>query len=117
MPVPTDSCALELTCGVMSVTGVEHQTHGCSRRPALAPTGRCYHEGKTGPGPCQAGDTRSDPYGQVHAGRMRQAGTSMHRAAGRFALKAQEGEVLSAYNALTEITSACVACHSGYRIR
>lgn len=48
---------------------------------------------------------------------MRQAGTSMHRAASRFALKAQEGEVLSAYNALTEVTSACVACHSGYRIR
>ncbi len=48
---------------------------------------------------------------------MRQAGTSMHRAASRFALKAQEGEVLPAYNALSEVTSACVACHSGYRIR
>ena len=48
---------------------------------------------------------------------MRQAGTSMHRAASRFALKAQEGDVLSAYNALSEVTSACVACHSGYRIR
>ena len=48
---------------------------------------------------------------------MRQAGTAMHRAASRFALKAQEGEVLSAYAALPEITSACVACHSGYRIR
>jgi hypothetical protein len=48
---------------------------------------------------------------------MRQAGTNMHRAASRFALKAQEGEVLSAYNALSEVTSACVACHSGYRIR
>jgi hypothetical protein len=48
---------------------------------------------------------------------MQQAGTSMHRAASRFALKAQEGEVLPAYNALTEVTSACVACHSGYRIR
>ena len=48
---------------------------------------------------------------------MRQAGTSMHRAASRFALKTQEGEVLPAYNALSEITSACVACHSSYRIR
>jgi len=48
---------------------------------------------------------------------MQQAGTAMHRAASRFALKAQEGEVLPAYNALSEITSACVACHSGYRIQ
>ncbi len=48
---------------------------------------------------------------------MRQAGTSMHRAASRFALKAQEGEQLPAYGALSKITSACVACHSGYRIR
>lgn len=48
---------------------------------------------------------------------MRQAGTSMHRAASRFALKAQEGEALPAYNALSEVTSACVACHSNYRIR
>lgn len=48
---------------------------------------------------------------------MQQAGTSMHKAASRFALKAQEGEALPAYNALTEITSACVKCHAGYRIR
>lgn len=48
---------------------------------------------------------------------LRQAGTSMHRAAGRFALKAQEGEVLVAYAALYEITSACVSCHSQYRAR
>ncbi len=48
---------------------------------------------------------------------MRRVGTSMHRAASRFALKAQEGEALPAYSALTEVTSACVACHSGYRIR
>ena len=48
---------------------------------------------------------------------MRQAGTAMHKAASRFALKAQEEEVLPAYNALSEVTSACVACHSGYRIR
>jgi len=48
---------------------------------------------------------------------MREAGTGMHRAASRFALKAQEGEVLPAYAALSEITSACVACHAAYRIR
>jgi cytochrome c553 len=48
---------------------------------------------------------------------MRQAGTSMHRAASRFALKAQEGEVLAAYAALSEITSACVNCHSQYRVQ
>ena len=48
---------------------------------------------------------------------MRHAGTNMHKAASRFALRAQEGEIMPAYNALTEVTSACVACHSGYRIR
>ncbi len=48
---------------------------------------------------------------------MRSAGTSMHRAASRFALKVEEGDLLPAYQALSEITSACVTCHSGYRIR
>ena len=48
---------------------------------------------------------------------MRHAGTRMHKAASRFAIKAQEGEALPAYKALTEITSACVACHAAYRIR
>ena len=48
---------------------------------------------------------------------MQQAGTSMHRAASRFALKAQEGEAMPAYSALSDVTSACVACHSSYRIR
>jgi hypothetical protein len=48
---------------------------------------------------------------------MREAGTAMHKAASRFALKAQEGEALSAYKALTDITAACVACHAGYRIQ
>ncbi len=47
---------------------------------------------------------------------MRQAGLNMHRAASRFALRAQEGEPLPAYLALAEITSACVACHSNYRV-
>jgi hypothetical protein len=48
---------------------------------------------------------------------MRQAGTTMHKAASRFALKAQEGDVLAAYKALPEVTSACVACHSGFKIK
>ena len=48
---------------------------------------------------------------------MRQAGTSMHKAASRFALKAQEGEALPAYKALSEVTSACVVCHAAYRTR
>jgi len=48
---------------------------------------------------------------------MRQAGMSMHRAASRFAMKAQEGELLPAYRSLSEVTSACVACHTAYRIR
>ncbi|HHL31032.1 MAG TPA: hypothetical protein ENJ41_00510 [Oceanospirillales bacterium] len=61
-------------------------------------------------------------HGASHMGKfmpagMRTVGTNMHHAASRFALKAQEGEVLPAYQALTEITSACVACHSSYRIR
>jgi hypothetical protein len=48
---------------------------------------------------------------------MQQAGTNMHHAASRFALKLQEGDVPSALNALSEVTSACVACHASYRIR
>lgn len=48
---------------------------------------------------------------------MRMIGRSMHGAASRFALKAEEGEPLAAYKALTEVTSACVACHAGYRIK
>lgn len=48
---------------------------------------------------------------------MRDAGTTMHKAASRFSVIAQEGELLLAYKMLSEITSACVACHSGYRIR
>jgi len=48
---------------------------------------------------------------------MRQAGTNMHKAASLFAMKAQEGDELSAYRALSDVTSSCVACHSSYRIR
>ena len=48
---------------------------------------------------------------------MRNIGTRMHRAASRFALIAQEGDLVTAYRALPEITSACVACHAGFKIR
>ena len=48
---------------------------------------------------------------------MQDAGTNMHKAASRFALKAQEGELKPAYKALTEVTSSCIGCHSAYRIR
>lgn len=48
---------------------------------------------------------------------MQKAGTSMHKAASKFALKAEEGELLPAYKMLSTITSSCVACHAGYRIR
>jgi len=63
-----------------------------------------------------------DSHGASHMARfmpeeMRQAGTAMHSAASRFALKAQEGEALPAYRALTEVTTACVACHSSYKVK
>ncbi|MCU7833976.1 MAG: hypothetical protein KZQ83_01895 [gamma proteobacterium symbiont of Taylorina sp.] len=47
---------------------------------------------------------------------MRGFGTNMHHAASRFALKAEEGEPLAAYQSLQEVTSACVACHAAYRV-
>jgi len=55
--------------------------------------------------------------GKVIPKEMGAIGTSMHKAASRFALKAQEGDALPAYKALQEITSACVACHAAYRTR
>jgi len=63
-----------------------------------------------------------DKHGAGHMGKfmpegMRKAGTTMHRQASQFALRAQEGDAVSAYKALSDVTSACVACHSAYRIR
>ena len=60
-------------------------------------------------------------HGASHMGKfmpkeMQQAGTSMHKAATAFALKAQEGDALPAYRALSKVTASCVACHSAYRI-
>ena len=61
-------------------------------------------------------------HGAAHMGKfmpkgMRQAGTNMHKAASRFALVAEEGELLPAYKVLSEVTSTCVACHSSYKIK
>jgi len=53
--------------------------------------------------------------GKVIPKEMGTIGTSMHKAASRFALKAQEGDALPAYKALQEVTAACVACHAGYK--
>lgn len=36
-----------------------------------------------------------------------------HLAASHFALQAQVGDTSSVYRALSEVTSACVACHAG----
>ena len=68
------------------------------------------------------GMTALQAHGARHMARvipkgMAQAGTAMHRAASRFALKAQEGDPRPAYRALAEVTAACVACHARYRIR
>lgn len=48
---------------------------------------------------------------------MRETGTAMHKAASRFAVVATEGEVQPALKALSDVTSACIACHASYRIR
>lgn len=63
-----------------------------------------------------------EAHGAAHMARfmpaeMQRAGTRMHHAASRFALRAEEGEPLPAYQALSEVTAACVSCHSAYRIR
>ena len=48
---------------------------------------------------------------------MRQAGTAMHKAASRFALKAQEGDPLLAYRELVNPSSAGVTGHAGDRVK
>lgn len=63
-----------------------------------------------------------DDHGAQHMGQhmpeaMREVGTGMHRAASRFARTAEEGDAAAAYAALTQVTTACVSCHDGFRIR
>jgi cytochrome c556 len=55
---------------------------------------------------------------------MQEMGTSMHHAASRFAIAAQNAELEpgreaqhKVYEALAGITANCVACHQAYRIR
>jgi hypothetical protein len=55
---------------------------------------------------------------------MQDAGTTMHRAASRLAIVLQNASVAQSFDAmrevnaaLHEVTSACVACHAGYRLR
>jgi hypothetical protein len=54
---------------------------------------------------------------QVMPPPMREMGTSMHRAASRFARTAEEGDQLRAFQSLRAVTETCVTCHAAYRIR
>lgn len=70
-----------------------------------------------------------DAHGAAHMApfmpaRMQEVGTSMHHAASRFALAVQEADLepgpkapQKVFAALHDITSACNACHSSYRLR
>jgi hypothetical protein len=55
---------------------------------------------------------------------MQDIGTSMHRAASRFAIVAQNAAVTpnadamrGVFRALHDVTATCAGCHAGYRIR
>ena len=52
---------------------------------------------------------------------MQDTGTAMHQAASRFAVIAQEAAVTRdlprALGALSQVTTQCVACHAGYRLK
>ena len=55
---------------------------------------------------------------------MQDVGTSMHRAAGRFAIVVQNAAVTPSFDsmrdvfrALNDVTATCAGCHAGYRIR
>ena len=55
---------------------------------------------------------------------MQDAGTSMHHAASRLAIVLQDASVAQTFDsmrqvnaALHEVTSACIGCHTGYRLR
>lgn len=52
---------------------------------------------------------------------MQELGMTMHRAASRFALTAQEtavdNDLPRALGALAELTQKCTACHAGYRLK
>jgi hypothetical protein len=52
---------------------------------------------------------------------MQDVGSEMHRSASRFAIEAQNaavtGDVRPALEALSQVTSQCVGCHAGYRLK
>jgi hypothetical protein len=52
---------------------------------------------------------------------MQDAGSEMHRSASRFAIEAQNaavtGDLRPALEALSRVTSQCVGCHAGYRLK
>lgn len=48
---------------------------------------------------------------------MHQLGIAMHRSASEFATVAMKEDVAAAYSSLQGVTSFCVACHLGFRIR
>lgn len=52
---------------------------------------------------------------------MQDIGTSMHKAASRFAIVATDsgvtGDLKPVFTAMANLTTACVACHAGYRIK
>lgn len=55
---------------------------------------------------------------------MQDVGTSMHHAASCLALALQNASIAQSFDAMREVnaslhelTSSCVACHSGYRLR
>lgn len=64
-------------------------------------------------------------HGASHMGKfmpkeMGAIGTSMHRAASRFALASKDAELdgglNKAFSALSEVMQQCVACHSSYKV-
>lgn len=52
---------------------------------------------------------------------MQDAGTAMHRSASRFAIEVQNaavtGDPKPALAALSQVMTACVGCHAGYRVK
>lgn len=48
---------------------------------------------------------------------MHQLGIAMHESASEFAATVENGKAADAYAALQRVTSSCVACHLGFRVR
>ncbi len=52
---------------------------------------------------------------------MQDVGSEMHRSASRFAIEAQNaavtGDLRPALEALSQVTTQCVGCHAGYRLK